>query len=92
MRRIDATPANCNCLPSDVQVIDTEHGPRFSESPTEAKGDGSFLAAALDRADAEARAAAQAGPPAGALVRRTATVADERDDRTAPPACASFRR
>lgn len=90
MRRIDAPPAPCNCLPADVQVMDTENGPRFTEGPTEAKGDGALLAAAIARADAEARKAAQAGPPACAVVFAERADEDERPD--GPPPGAQFRR
>lgn len=57
-------PAGCAC----VSIRDGEWGPRIVESPPEPRGDGRYLAAALDRAHQEAYRAAHAGPPAGARV------------------------
>jgi hypothetical protein len=69
----DGQAAGCAC----VSVVETEHGPRFSEGPLEAKGDGSYLAATLARAARADAAEAEAGPPPGAYTGRTVMVKAE---------------
>jgi hypothetical protein len=58
--------AGCAC----VTIEDTPLGPRFRESPSEPRGDGGYLEAALRKFDAEQRELAKAGPPACGMVRK----------------------
>ena len=61
------TSAGCH----SIEIVDTDLGPRIVEGECQPRGDGSFAAAAQDRADRAAKAARVDAAPEGAMVAAT---------------------